>query len=256
MCVLIFYTVCMWLNRESVSGLILSVYPRQQCILMPKKEKKKCISSACTFPHPISVCVLFVYACLLSLCAQSAVRGNTPTSLSYQPRSSRLAGADQKHGSPIGQQRKRQQFVAVAKILLLGSRLLLGDMWCIMDGWFPHAGVKLKGWWLALPSRCIVFSPSLFIILCLHRAVILSLLFWNKFWLTVRAWLKYMGTGFTLLVSTFNGTNTKERERPKWGFKCRHNKWILLKSTKTGKRQRSKQGSKKYKENIRRQTAK
>lgn len=128
MCVLIFYTVCMWLNRESVSGLILSVYPRQQCILMPKKEKKKCISSACTFPHPISVCVLFVYACLLSLCAQSAVRGNTPTSLSYQPRSSRLAGADQKHGSPIGQQRKRQQFVAVAKILLLGSRLLLGDV--------------------------------------------------------------------------------------------------------------------------------
>lgn len=103
---------------------------------------------------------------------------NTPTSLSYlAPRSPPIGRcAVVRAAPPLAGKARRRQFVAVAKILLLGSRLLLGDVWCIMDGWISRGGANLKCWWLDSRSSVrLCRSLSRFLALYCHRSLSLSL---------------------------------------------------------------------------------
>lgn len=115
---------------------------------------------------------------------------NTPTSLSYlAPRSPPIGRcAVVRAAPPLAGKARRRQFVAVAKILLLGSRLLLGDVWCIMDGWISRGGANLKCWWLDSRSSVrLCRSLSCFLALYCHRSLSLcpslrrSLLFYHQF---------------------------------------------------------------------------
>lgn len=116
-----------------------------------------------------------VRAICVGMCVQSAVQINTPPSLSGWFFSFRLAASHQTRCLPIGLHTRRRQIDAVAKILLLSSCLVLGNVWCIMDGWFDHGGANLKCWWLEPPSLCHSLS-RLLLSLPLILFVIMSLI--------------------------------------------------------------------------------
>lgn len=84
-----------------------------------------CVVSA----HRVTVSV-FDNVCVCLCVSNQLCEGNTPTSLSYlAPRSPPIGRrAVVRAAPPLAREARRRQFVAVAKILLLGSRLLLGDV--------------------------------------------------------------------------------------------------------------------------------